>query len=121
MTVNVPASSLSRPSEDEAADERPRGGRRGSGGGRLPSRSQSFRTELHLLGQTAAEATTTLDRYLDDAVLAGVSAVRIVHGKGSGVLREAVAELLKRDRRVKRYRLAAYGEGDSGVTIAELR
>ena len=82
---------------------------------------QNFGSELKLLGQTADEALAKLDRFLDDAVLAGCTQVRIVHGKGTGVLRKAVQDQLKRDRRVRSYRQAAYGEGDSGVTLAELR
>jgi len=76
--------------------------------------------ELMLLGQTVDEALETLDKFLDDSVLAGVNSIRIVHGKGTGALRSAVHQLLKRDKRVKSFRLGAYGEGDSGVTLAEL-
>lgn len=78
-------------------------------------------TEIQLLGQTVEEALQTLDKYLDDAVLAGIATVRIVHGKGTGALRAAVSQYLKRDPRVKTFRLGTFGEGDSGVTIAELK
>ncbi|MDD2214224.1 MAG: Smr/MutS family protein, partial [Oscillospiraceae bacterium] len=73
------------------------------------------------LGQTADEALVNLDQYLDDAVLASAASVRIVHGKGSGVLRKAVSDFLRKDRRIQSFQLAPYGEGDSGVTIAKLR
>ncbi len=87
----------------------------------VSQRRQNFHAELKLLGQTSDEAIANLDRFLDDAVLAGAQSVRIVHGKGTGVLRKAVADFVKRDKRVKRSRIAGFGEGDSGVTIAELR
>ena len=116
MTVTVPAAGLTKAAESPKVVSR-----RGSAGQVVASKRQSFRPEIKLLGQRAEEATLTLDRYLDDAVLAGASSVRIVHGKGTGALREAVHQLLRSDRRVKSFRLAAFGEGDSGVTIAELR
>ena len=70
---------------------------------------------------TSDEAIIALDKYLDDAFLAHISPVRIVHGKGSGVLRNAVHNYLKRQKHVKSYRLGAFGEGDAGVTIVELK
>lgn len=87
----------------------------------VSQRRQNFHSEVKLLGMTADEAISNLDRFLDDAVLSGAATVRIVHGKGTGVLRKAVGEFIKRDKRVKSSRIAAYGEGDSGVTIADLR
>ena len=77
-------------------------------------------TELDLRGMSADEAVAQLSVFLDGAMLANLSQVRIIHGKGTGVLRKAVHEELKRNRRVKRYRLGVYGEGEDGVTIAEL-
>lgn len=77
-------------------------------------------SELMLLGKTTDEAIIDLDRYLDDCVLSGISIIRIVHGKGSGALRSAVARHLRSDRRVKKFRLGSVGEGEDGVTIAEL-
>jgi len=62
-----------------------------------------------------------LDKYLDEAKMAHFSSVRIIHGKGTGVLRKAVHDFLKSDKRVKSFRLGQYGEGDSGVTIAEIK
>ena len=76
--------------------------------------------ELDLRGMTADEAVSTLCNFLDTAMLANLSSVRIIHGKGTGVLRKAVQEELKHNRMVKRYRLGVYGEGEDGVTIAEL-
>ena len=76
--------------------------------------------EVKLIGMTTDEALMTLDKYLDDAVLAGLSSCRIVHGKGAGILRNAVQDYLRRDGRVRSYHTAEFGEGDAGVTIAEL-
>lgn len=86
-----------------------------------PPKTQTFTPEVNLLGQTASEALVSLDRFIDEAVLAGARSVRIVHGKGSGVLRSAVTQELNRDRRISSFRLGQFGEGDSGVTIAELK
>lgn len=77
----------------------------------------SISPEINLLGRTTDEAIAELDKYLDDAYLAHLSSVRIVHGKGTGALRKAVHNHLKRLKYVKSYRLGEYGEGDSGVTI----
>ncbi len=77
-------------------------------------------SELDLRGMSADEAVATLSVFLDGAMLANLSSVRIIHGKGTGVLRKAVQEELKHNRAVKRYRLGVYGEGEDGVTIAEL-
>lgn len=78
-------------------------------------------TEIKLLGQTAEEARSNLDHFMDQAILSGLHQLRVVHGKGTGVLRTAVHQMLRQDSRVASYRLAAYGEGDSGVTIVELK
>jgi len=81
-------------------------------------KSLSISAEINLLGLTADEALSRLDKYLDDAYLAHLPSVRIVHGKGTGVLRNAVQSHLKRIKYVESYRLGDFGEGDSGVTIA---
>ena len=81
-------------------------------------KSMSISAEINLLGLTADEALSRLDKYLDDAYLAHLPSVRIVHGKGTGVLRNAVQSHLKRIKYVESYRLGDFGEGDSGVTIA---
>ncbi len=83
-------------------------------------RNTATATELDLRGMSAEEAVATLSVFLDSAMLANLSQVRIIHGKGTGVLRKAVHEELKRNRAVKKYRLGVYGEGEDGVTIAEL-
>jgi len=76
--------------------------------------------ELRLRRLTVDEALCQLDRYLNDAFMAGLPSVRIVHGKGTGKLRRAVHDLLAKHPLVKSYRLGDYGEGDYGVTIVEL-
>ena len=75
--------------------------------------------EVDLRGMDAIEAICVLDRYLDEAMRSNLKQVRIIHGKGTGVLRKAVHEDLKRNKHVKKYRLGVYGEGEDGVTIAE--
>jgi DNA mismatch repair protein MutS2 len=77
-------------------------------------------SELRLRRLTVDEALWRLDQYLYDAFMAGLSSVRIVHGKGTGKLRHAVHESLAKHPLVKSYRLGDYGEGDYGVTIVEL-
>jgi DNA mismatch repair protein MutS2 len=77
-------------------------------------------SELRLRRLTVDEALWQLDQYLDDAFMAGLSSVRIVHGKGTGKLRRAVHDSLDKHPLVKSYRLGGYGEGDYGVTIVEL-
>ena len=85
------------------------------------SKSFSISPEITLLGKTVDEAISALDKYLDDAYLAHLKSVRIVHGKGTGKLREAVQRHLKKCKYVKTYRMGEFGEGDAGVTIAEFK
>lgn len=85
------------------------------------NKSLTVATEINLLGKTVDEAVAELDKYLDDASLAHLSSVRIVHGKGTGALRQGIHKYLKRQKHVISFRLGAFGEGDAGVTIAELR
>ncbi|MBR4139468.1 MAG: Smr/MutS family protein, partial [Lachnospiraceae bacterium] len=85
------------------------------------SKSASISTEINLIGMTVDEALAHLDKYLDDAYLAHMPSVRIVHGKGTGKLREAVQRHLKKCKYVKTYRMGEFGEGDAGVTIAEFK
>ena len=85
------------------------------------SKSFSVSSEINLLGCTVDEAIAKLDKYLDDAYLAHLPSVRVVHGKGTGALRSAVQSHLKRLKYVKEYRLGEYGEGDAGVTIVTFK
>jgi DNA mismatch repair protein MutS2 len=77
--------------------------------------------EIHLLGQTVQEALETVDKYLDDVYLAGLSPVRLVHGVGSGRLKKAIADLLARHPHVETYASAPSDQGGAGVTIVRLR
>jgi DNA mismatch repair protein MutS2 len=85
------------------------------------SKSLSVSTEINLLGKTVDEAISLLDKYLDDAYMAHLPSVRVVHGKGTGALRNAVHNHLKRMKNVKEFRLGEYGEGDAGVTIVTFK
>ncbi|MDO5545236.1 MAG: endonuclease MutS2 [Eubacteriales bacterium] len=78
-------------------------------------------TEVDLRGMDAIEAVCVLERYLDEAMRANLTQVRIIHGKGTGTLRAAVQQALKKNKFVKQFRLGQYGEGEDGVTIAEFR
>ena len=92
----------------------------GSSSGKIKmSKSSSVSTEINLIGMTVDEAIAHLDKYLDDAYIAHLPSVCIVHGKGTGALRSAVHAHLKRQKYVKSFRLGEAGEGDAGVTIAE--
>lgn len=93
-----------------------------SGAGKIrTSKTLSISTEINLLGKTVDEALPVLDKYLDDAYLAHLPSVRVVHGKGTGALRSAVHNHLKRLKYVQEFRLGEYGEGDAGVTIVTFR
>ena len=78
-------------------------------------------TEIDLRGMDAIEAICVLDRYLDEAMRANLTQVRIIHGKGTGTLRAAVQQDLKKNKYIKSFRLGVYGEGEDGVTIADFR
>lgn len=98
------------------------GSAKSSGSGRIGmSKTATISTEINLLGKTVDEAIAELDKYLDDAYLSHAPSVRIVHGKGTGALRQAVQQHLKRISYVKSFHLGEYGEGDAGVTIAEFK
>ncbi len=93
-----------------------------SGGSKVKmAKSYSISAEINLIGRTTDEAIAELDKYLDDAYIAHLSPVRIVHGKGSGALRKAVHQYLRRQKHVASYRLGEFGEGDAGVTIVDFK
>lgn len=85
------------------------------------SKSASVSTEINLLGKTVDEAVAELDKYLDDAYIAHLKTVRVVHGKGTGALRKGVHNYLKKQKHVASFRLGEFGEGDAGVTIVEFK
>ena len=105
---------------DEPVITTPSLSRTGAGKIRM-SKSASVSTEINLLGKTVDEAVAELDKYLDDAYIAHLKTVRIVHGKGTGALRKGVHNYLKRQKHVASYRLGEFGEGDAGVTIVEFK
>lgn len=93
-----------------------------TGSGKIKmSKSSSVSTEINLLGKTVDEALAELDKYLDDAYIAHLPSVRVVHGKGTGALRKAVHNYLRRQKHVDSYRLGEFGEGDAGVTIVTFK
>ena len=89
------------------------------GGGQM--RSMSISPEIDLRGMEAVEAELAAERYLDAAVMAKLKTVTIIHGKGTGALRSAIQQMLKKNKFVKSFRLGRYGEGESGVTVVELK
>lgn len=93
-----------------------------TGGGKIKiSKSSDIATEIKLIGMTVDEALPALDKYLDDAYLAHLPSVRVVHGRGTGALRKAVHQHLKNLNYVKSFRLGVFGEGETGVTIVEFK
>ena len=105
---------------DEPVITTPSMQRTGAGKIRM-SKAASISTEINLLGKTVDEAVAELDKYLDDAYIAHMKSVRIVHGKGTGALRKGVHNYLKRQKHVASFRLGEFGEGDAGVTIVEFK
>jgi len=85
------------------------------------SKSKNISSEINLIGENVDTAISILDKYLDDCTMAHLKQIRIIHGKGTGKLREGIHNYLKNSKYVSKYRIAGYGEGDYGVTIAELK
>ncbi len=85
------------------------------------SKTKNATTELDVRGQMLEEALDNVEKFLDDCYLAGISPVSVIHGKGTGILRKGIGEMLRKHRYVKSYRLGRYGEGETGVTIIELK
>jgi DNA mismatch repair protein MutS2 len=122
LKVTVPLTDLARteePPEGKKAKSAGGGGR-ATGRSMAAAKAQEIATEVDLRGLTVEEALEKVDKYLDDAVLAGAPQVRIIHGKGTGALRKAITDLLRTDRRVASHRLGGLGEGGEGVTVAKL-
>ena len=84
-------------------------------------KSQSVSHEINLLGLTVDEAISIVDKYLDDCFLAKLSPIRLVHGKGTGALRNGIHKFLKTNKHVDSFRLGTFGEGEMGVTIVNLK
>lgn len=116
LRVKLPVDDLERASRPQ----RPAAGARRSSGGHLAIKAQQLPVECDVRGMNVEEMLDVVDKYLDNAVLAGAFQVRIIHGKGTGVLRRAVGQMLKADPRVSQFRLGERGEGGDGVTVATL-
>lgn len=85
------------------------------------SMNRDFKPEIDLRGKTGEEAWSAVDKYFDDALIAGFHSLRLIHGKGTGALKKYLWEELRRDSRVSTYRIGQFGEGDGGVTVVELK
>lgn len=103
------------------APEEPKNRKRAPQAGTYVSRRADVKSEIDVRGQMLEEAMYEVDKYLADAYSAGLGQVSIIHGKGTGVLRNGIAEMLKKHKLVKSYRLGLYGEGENGVTIVEFK
>jgi DNA mismatch repair protein MutS2 len=87
---------------------------------RSMNKMMNIKPEINVMGMTVDEATSLVDRFLDDALMAHLHRVTIIHGKGTGALRKGIHLFLKKQSYVKSFRLGEFGEGDAGVTIVEL-
>lgn len=113
MNVNISALRLAKAKKEEK--------KKGSSVKISTGKTLHIKSEIDLRGYMVDEALIELDKYLDDAVLSGLESVRIIHGKGTGALRSGIWEFLRRHHHAKDYRSAAFGEGDLGVTVVELK
>ncbi len=111
----IPEATITGPTGDVT-----RRNKKGSGASQIKmSKSFQISSEINLIGMTTDEAVAQLDKYLDDAYLAHLSQVRVVHGRGTGALKKAVHQHLKRLKYIRSFRLGTFGEGDTGVTIVD--
>lgn len=117
--VNI--SDLELLQEQDTATMAKAGSKRKGGGGYGLGKAATISPEINLIGLNSDEAIARLDKYLDDAYISHLKSVRIVHGKGSGILRQAVHQYLKKQKFVDEFHLGEFGEGDSGVTIATFK
>ena len=83
--------------------------------------SRDFKPEIDLRGKTGEEAWSAIDKYFDEAQIAGFRSLRLIHGKGTGALKKYIWNELRHDSRVSTYRIGQFGEGDGGVTVVELK
>lgn len=108
--------------KDKPKEQKPVGpGKAGYGDKYSINKSATIKSEINLLGCTVDEGIQKLEKYLDDAMIAGLSSVRVVHGKGTGALRKGIHEYLRRQKFIKSYKLAEFGEGDAGVTVVTFK
>lgn len=118
MKMNVKVSALLPTKKTEASKQKNYSNVKSSGT-RLKSKTAT--TEINVIGQTIEEAIFVIDKFLDDASLASLSVVRIVHGKGTGKLRQGIHQFLKTNQHVASFRMGTFGEGEMGVTIVEIK
>jgi len=119
IKTKVPLSGLMAAAEPSNKKGRPQPKYRSSGANASVSRSAAM--EINLIGMTAEEAVMEAERFIDGAMISGMSTVWLIHGKGAGILRKALHAMLKGNKSVKSYRLGNYGEGEDGVTVVELK
>ncbi|WP_425449169.1 endonuclease MutS2 [Dethiothermospora halolimnae] len=115
MKVNVHVSTVQRIKGDSKSSQQP--GTKSI----IRAKSKSVKSEIDVRGKTLEEAVLDVDKYLDDAYIAGLNRITIIHGKGTGILRQGISELLRSQRHVKGYRLGKHGEGGTGVTVVDLK
>ena len=120
MKMNVRVTEV-RPLKKQKPDKKPSGRPAGGKGGVRELRVAAAPSEIDVRGLCAEEAILEVDQFISSALMSKLPTVRIIHGKGTGAVRKAVREHLKRSRYVKSFRPGRYGEGEDGVTIAELR
>ena len=119
--ILLPASAADKSSDKKTGADRSDRKQLSSYSRMAMGKSMTVGSEINLLGKTTDEAIYALDKYLDDAYIAHVPMVRVVHGKGTGALRDAVHNYLRRQKHVANYRLGEFGEGDAGVTIVTFK
>lgn len=117
IKMRTPLSNLRLTDEADKKQNNSKGSRR-TGDIKL---STAFKNELDIRGKNVEEALLELDLFIDDAVMSNAENITIIHGKGTGVLRSAVLQHLKKHRNIKTFRLGVYGEGENGVTIATIK
>jgi DNA mismatch repair protein MutS2 len=115
LKLNVPVNTLKK-IKPEIAEEKPKGYRKG-----FDMTNKNIKTSIDLRGMSLEEAFLEIDKYLDDAYLSGLNEVQLIHGKGTGVLRQGITEFLRKHQLVKDYRLGEFGEGGSGITVVKFK
>ena len=118
MKIKANITDLRRTAQESVSSASPSRQRHGRS---ISSKAMTASTELDIRGMMVDEGSMLLDKFIDDAVMASLKTISVIHGKGTGALRAGIHKYLKNNKFVKSYRLGSYGEGDSGVTIIELK